>query len=153
MENECDMTKDVLIRISGLQQMEDDSDDVEVITTGEYFLRNGKHFIVYEETIEGCEGGIRNIVKVTPDSMDIRKQGMASAHMVFQQDQKKMTHYATPMGELVIEIYTNQIQVEEREDNLRVSVKYSLDINYQHVSDCRITMDVCSREGAELRLQ
>lgn len=33
------MTRDVLIRISGLQQMDDDASDVEVITAGEYFWK------------------------------------------------------------------------------------------------------------------
>ena len=36
------MTRDVLIRISGLQAMDGDHDDVEMITTGDYFLKNGK---------------------------------------------------------------------------------------------------------------
>ena len=42
------MTKDVLIKISGLQAMDGDSDDVEIITAGDYFQKNGKHYIVYE---------------------------------------------------------------------------------------------------------
>lgn len=56
------------------------------------------------------------------------------------------------MGEMIIEIGTNQIQVEEEEDSLKVTVNYSLDINYEHVSDCNIILDVCSMEKAELRL-
>jgi uncharacterized beta-barrel protein YwiB (DUF1934 family) len=42
------MTKDVLIKISGLQSMDGDSDNIEVITTGEYFLKNGKHYVIYD---------------------------------------------------------------------------------------------------------
>ena len=44
------MTKDILISISGLQvSPENESDTVEVISPGEYYYRNDKHFVVYEE--------------------------------------------------------------------------------------------------------
>lgn len=146
------MTRDVLIRISGLQQMDDDASDVEVITAGEYFWKNGKHYVIYDELMEGFDGSTRNTVKITPEKMDIHKKGIANADMVFEKNCRRLTRYATPMGEMIIEIGTNQIQVEEEEDSLKVTVNYSLDINYEHVSDCNIILDVCSRAKAELRL-
>ncbi len=148
------MTREVLIRISGLQMMasEEEADDVEMITTGDYFRKNGKHYIIYDEVMEGFEGNIRNTVKISPDSMDIRKQGIANAHMVFEQDKKNLTRYATPMGDMMVEVSTNRIQVDEQEDSLKVLVEYSLGINYEHISECNITMDVCSIDKAELRL-
>lgn len=96
------MTKDVLIKISGLQAMDGESDDVEIITAGDYFQKNGKHYIIYEEAMEGFEGTIRNVIKVTPRKMDVLKSGVATAHMVFEQDQKALTRYVTPMGEMVV---------------------------------------------------
>lgn len=149
------MTRDVLIRISGLQVMEGDdgADDVEMITIGDYFQKNGKHYIIYDEVMEGFEGNIRNTVRVTPDTMDIRKKGVANAHMVFEQDKKNMTRYATPMGDMMIEVSTNCVQVEEQEDSLKIQVGYSLGINYQRVSECNITMDVRSKGKADFRLQ
>lgn len=148
------MTRDVLIRISGLQVLdsETDADDVEMITTGDYFHKNGKHYIIYDEVMDGFAGNIRNTVKISPDSMDIIKQGVANAHMVFEQDKKKTTRYATPMGDMMVEVSTNRILVDEQEDSLKVSVEYSLGINYEHISQCNITMDVCSKGKAELRL-
>lgn len=148
------MTREVLIRISGLQMMasEDEADDVEMITTGDYFQKNGKHYIIYDEVMDGFEGNIRNTVKISPETLDIRKQGVANAHMVFEQDKKNLTRYATPMGDMMVEVSTNRIQVDEQEDSLKVLVEYSLGINYEHISECNITMDVCSMDKAELRL-
>ena len=41
------MTKDVLVKISGLQFAEDqDNGPVEIITTGNYYKKNGKHYIL-----------------------------------------------------------------------------------------------------------
>ena len=146
------MTKEVLVKISGLQSMEEDSDQVEVITIGDYFLKNGKHYVIYDETVDGFEVNIRNTVKISENMMEIRKQGIAMAHMVFEKDKKTLTRYATPVGEMIIEVTTNEIEMKEEEHSLRVRVNYALDINYEHVSDCKIIMDICSKGMANLKL-
>lgn len=147
------MTRDVLIRISGLQRMDEKSpDNVEMITTGDYFVKNGKHYVIYDEVLEGFEGSVRNMVRISPDMMDIQRKGIMRSHMVFEQDKKSLTRYETPMGEMMLEVSTRQILVDEQEDRLQVKVDYSLDINYDHVSDCSIVMEVCSRSKAQLQL-
>lgn len=49
------MTKDILINISGLQMDVDPNDPIEMMTTGAYYLRNGKHYILYDELSEDNE--------------------------------------------------------------------------------------------------
>ncbi len=146
------MTKDVLISVSGLQAMGGESDNIEVITAGNYYQKNGKHYIVYDEVMEGFDGVIKNTIKVGPDCMDVIKHGIASVHMVFEKDKKRLTSYTTPMGEMMIGLNTTDIQVEERENALKVQVNYSLDINYEHVSECNIIVDVQSKEQAAIHL-
>ena len=66
-------------------------------------------------------------------------------------DKKNQSCYLTPMGELVVGIQTNDIRVEEEENLIKINVEYSLDINYEHVSDCNITVAVRPRsQGLEL---
>ena len=146
------MTRDVLIRISGLQALDGESHDVEMITTGDYFLKNGKHFVIYEEIMEGFEGNVHNTIKITPEMMDIRKRGIIGTHMIFELGKKNQTRHATPLGDMVVELTTTRIHLDEQEDRLRIQVDYSLGLNYQHVSDCSIVMDICSRNKARLQL-
>ena len=70
------MTKDVLITISGVQMLDDDDEDVEMVTRGDYYQKNGKHYIMYDEQMEGFEGTVKNIIKVSPGSVDIIKKGI-----------------------------------------------------------------------------
>ncbi|MCD8369278.1 MAG: DUF1934 domain-containing protein [Clostridiales bacterium] len=147
------MTKDVIIRISGLQALgEGGRDDLEVITTGDYYQKSGKHYIIYDEAVEGETGSIRNTVKISPDRLDIRKSGLTSALLSFAQGHKSLTRYVMPMGEMLVGVNTRQVDVMEQEDHLHVSVDYSLDINYDHVSDCMITMDIRSKQSGALEL-
>lgn len=146
------MTRDVLISISGMQMAEDDSNTMEMITAGDYFLKNGSHYILYDEIQEGVEGVTKNTIKIRPQGLDIIKRGSSRAHMTFEKDKKNMSCYATPIGELMIGISTNDIQIQEEEDRLRVLVAYSLDINYQHVSECNIVLEVHSKANADIHL-
>lgn len=61
------MTKDVLVTVKGLQSMEDGSppEEVEMVAKGEYYYKNGHHYIFYNETIEGFTEQNRNSIKIS----------------------------------------------------------------------------------------
>ena len=144
------MTKDVLITISGIQMMDEEDSDVEMIVRGDYYQKNGKHYILYEEVMEGFEGKVKNVIKISQVGMDIIKKGIANTHMQFEKNKKNLSCYNTPLGDLVIGIQANRIRIDEEEDCLKINVEYSLDINYQHASDCNIMLDIQSVQGAKL---
>lgn len=139
------MTKDVLITISGVHTQDEEDSQVEMIVRGDYYQKDGKHYILYDETLEGFEGTVKNVIKVSPSGMDIIKRGVTTTHMTFEKDKKNLACYSTPMGELVVGVQANHIRIDEQPDNLKVDVEYSLDINYEHLSDCNIRVDVQSR--------
>ena len=102
---------------------------------------------------QGYEGVIRNTIKIQPDSMDIIKTGVTNVHMTFERNKKRLTCYATPMGEMMVGLNTRNISIDESENSLKVRVEYSLDINYQHVSECNIVVDIQSRSQAQVNLR
>lgn len=147
------MTKDVLITISGSQVIDGESGQVEMITTGDYYQKNGKHYVRYEEVMEGFDGVIKNTIKIWPNCMDIMKTGLTDVHMKFEKDQKRLARYITPMGEMLVGLSTKDISLDETDDSLTVRVQYSLDIDEQHVSECSITVDIQSRAQAHVDLR
>lgn len=149
------MTKDVLLSISGLQfaaQDEEDATPVEVITAGDYYKKNGKHYILYDEVTEGYEGNTRNIIKLTEDSLDITKKGVSNVHMIFEKNKKNVSYYNTPFGSLLIGIDAKSVDIAETDDNIDVKVKYNLEVNYEHLADCSIVMNIKSKESGEFTL-
>jgi len=140
------MKKDVLVSISGLQFEIDKEEAVEVITAGEYYYRNGKHYILYEEVIEGIEGVTNCTLKIWNDQVSISKKGTSNVNMVFEVNRKNLSFYSTPFGDLQIGINTTSIKVTEEEDQLIAKIKYELDINYTHVSDCEVLIKITSRK-------
>ena len=138
------MTKDVLITIRGVHTLDHEDNDVEMIVRGDYYQKNGKHYILYEEILEGAEERVKNVIKISPSSMDIIKKGVTNSRMLFEKNKKNLSCYSTPVGNLVIGIQANHFYVEEQENSIKVNVDYSMDFNYEHMSDCRICVDVQS---------
>lgn len=148
------MTKDVIVTISGLQfAQETETEPVEIVTAGSYYKKNGKHYIIYDEVMEGFEGSTKNIIKLTEDSLDVTKKGVTNVHMVFEENKKNITYYNTPFGNLFIGIDAEKIQVEESEENINVNVAYALEANYEHLADCRIQMNIKSQDARDFKLQ
>ncbi|MBO5070715.1 MAG: DUF1934 domain-containing protein [Roseburia sp.] len=140
------MTKEVLVKITGLQFAEDTGNDsVEIITSGDYYKKNGKHYILYDEVQEGTADTTKNIIKLGTDMLDVTKRGVSNTHMLFEKDKKNMSYYYTPFGSVLVGIDAKKIDVRESEDSINVLVDYELEINYEHMADCKITMDIRSK--------
>lgn len=147
------MTKDVLITISGLQFADGtDNEPVEIITSGVYYKKNGKHYILYDEVTEGTCQTTKNIIKLSDELMDITKRGEMNVHMMFEKNKKNVTYYYTPYGSLLIGIDATKVLVEEQEHDLHVTVDYALEINYEHMADCTITMNVKSKNAGDFKI-
>jgi len=147
------MTKDVLVKISGLQFAgEEDNDSIEVITSGTYYKKNNKHYVLYEEVMEGTTEITKNVIKIGEDSMEVTRKGPATVHMVFEKDKKNVSYYYTPFGNLLIGIDAREIQIDESELDINVKVNYGLEINYEYVADCHITVDVKSKDARDFKL-
>lgn len=139
------MKKNVLISIVGLQYEIDKDDPIEVITVGEYYLRNGKHYLNYDEISEDNDGVTSCTMKIVDKQVNIIKRGTANVNMVFEEGSKNTTMYQTPFGELQVGILANRVNIVEKEDNITVEIDYALDINYSHVSECSIKIQIKPR--------
>ena len=126
------MTKEVLVTIRGMQftkQEEGDLEPIEVIMAGDYYRKNNKHYVIYDEVIEGFDGTTRNIIKLQEDCVDIIKKGVANVHMTFEKNKKNVTCYDTPYGSLMLGINAKNIDIHEEEDDIQVKVEYALELN------------------------
>lgn len=147
------MTKDVIITICGLQAGPDtDGEPIEMITTGEYFYKNNKHYILYEEAVEGETHTNKNRIKLSDGKMELNKSGMVSVHMVFEENQKNITQYYTPYGTLHMGISTKKVDIKESENEINIVVEYALDMNEEFVANCNITINVRSKGIKEFKL-
>lgn len=143
------MTKDVLVTISGLHyddnimESAEENEAIEVITPATYYFKNGKHYVLYDEVVEGIPGTIKNRIKIQEGKMlEITKSGITNSQMVFEKDKINVTQYVTPYGEITVGTYTRDLRVDVSEGNIDVYVSYSLDVEREKLAECDIRMNI-----------
>ncbi len=146
------MKKEVLLSISGLHMLEEEDGDVEVVTAADYYERGGKHYVLYEEVLEGMEGHISNTIKIGEDSLEVLKRGLTNTRMIFEKGKKTLSRYHTPFGMLELGIFTKSMKAEESEEKIEVAVDYLLEVNAEQLAECHIKMHIRPREAGNLSL-
>lgn len=141
------MTKDVLIYLHSCQhgKSETDTEEIETVAVGTYYEKNGRHFLIYDEVLEGFDKSVKNKLKFEDDFLEITKSGPLNVRMVFEKNKKNMTSYNTPYGNIMLGINTKKIHISQESDRIVVDVEYVLDMNYEYYADCKIVMDICSK--------
>lgn len=148
------MNKDVLIHVRGLQMMETDDaqEPIEIVVPGQYYFRNGSHYLRYEEMLDDTTETTVNYIKMSPNGVEVRKQGQVNVHMVFEEGKKNKTFYNTPYGTLQMGISATGLELKESEDGIQMKVDYALDMNEEHVADCYLTVQAQSKDSADFVL-
>ena len=148
------MNKDVLIHVRGLQMMKTDDaqEPIEIVVPGQYYFRNGSHYLRYEEMLDDTAETTVNYIKMSPNGVEVRKQGQVNVHMVFEEGKKNKTFYNTPYGTLQMGISATGLELKESEDGIQMKVDYALDMNEEHVADCYLTVQAQSKDSADFVL-
>ena len=151
------MTEDILISVRGLhtldiEQEEEETDELEMTMPGKYYFRNGSHYLRYEEMLDDTAETTVNYIKMSPNGVEVRKQGQVNVHMVFEEGKKNKTFYNTPYGTLQMGISATGLELKESEDGIQMKVDYALDMNEEHVADCYLTVQAQSKDSADFVL-
>ncbi|MBQ4283999.1 MAG: DUF1934 domain-containing protein [Lachnospira sp.] len=150
------MKNKVYVKIKGLHTAMAPSDDeeqdeaLEVINVGNYKVVNGKEYIKYDDIIEGESEVCSNLIKIEKDWVEVTKKGAVVAHLSFRKGEKTMTAYETPFGNLYLGIFARDIDIKHTEDEIKVHIEYSMELNYEMISDCAVDIEISSTGKFEL---
>lgn len=141
------MKEKVFVKVKGLQfaNGQEEEDIIEVINVGRYRIINGSEYVKYDEVYEESTQKSTNTIKISEKCVDITKKGLVTAHMSFVEGEKTMTFYDTPYGSIYLGIFAQNIQIERDEDDIRISIDYSIDMNYEKVADSHIDIEISSK--------
>ena len=91
------MTKDILLKIQGMhfgeqmaeEKVVEEEEPIEVITAGNYYNKNGKHYIKYEEIMEGEKENTSSLIKIQGDTLEVTKKRAEQCPHDFSEKQKE----------------------------------------------------------------
>lgn len=106
--------KDIMLKIVGVHVHDNtEEENMELMTEGQLFERNGVLYVTYEESeftgIPGCKTRLRlegDSVKMTRIGKDVG----VSTEMNFTKGKRHKSMYDTPYGPVAMEILTNDLK-------------------------------------------
>lgn len=132
-----------LISILGEQTLDGESDKVEVLTTGNYILRNGHSFIGYKEYDKDSPNEYYdNLIKVEENMVTITRKGPMRSQLMLEKGRRHQCLYQTIAGDLMIGVFTKTLKNELDENGGRLEVCYTLDFNTDFVSENRFVINI-----------
>lgn len=149
------MKEKVLVKIKGLQmvsqvQEEDGEEPIEIINIGRYNAVGDKEYVRYEEVVEGENKKCSNLIKISHNAVEITKRGAVTAHLSFVAGEKTLTCYDTPFGNIYLGMFTRELDILRSDDRINITIDYALELNYEHVSDCKVEMEITSNRDIRL---
>lgn len=129
--------KKAIVYVTGMQfgqDISDTEDKIQTITPGSYKQIGEYYYVKYEELQEGFTEKTDVLLKAKPGLLEITKKGLINVHMMIATNETHQTNYATPFGNLVFTIHGKMVTVAETEEGLNIYAKYSMDVNYEHLS-------------------
>lgn len=141
------MTKDVLISLCGMRFDAGVAagDKTEAVMPGFYYEKNGSHYVIYDEAMEGFKKPVRTKIKFKEGFLELVRNGEINVRMLFEENKKNMTSYNTPYGNILLGISTKKIHISRQSDRIEVSVDYSLEADSEFLSNCSMVMKIQSK--------
>ena len=124
----------------------EEEDTVEMITPGTYYVKNGKQYLIYDESLDETGTPTHNTVKVMENRIEVMKRGLVESHMIFEPGSRTTANYRTPMGLFLMGITTSLLEVEEDEESILLRIKYSMEMNGEYAFDCNTEILASSRK-------
>ncbi len=147
------MTKDVIIKISGTQFAPGvEPENIEVISKGTYYLKDGKHYILYDEVYEQGDEVTKSRIKINGNQVNIQKRGVTSLDMQFEKNKKNISCFGTPFGQMMIGVEANDIKIQQSDQKIEAEIAYAMDMNYEYLADHKIHILIQSQDTGEFRI-
>ena len=133
------------VTISFKSHMFDTDEQIEITAKGIHGIKNGKHYVTYNEEDEGNKT-VRNILKFDSESLEVSKIGTTRTNMYYKAEHTHTDVYRTPFGEYDMCIKTEEYALFETEKNdmpkYDIVLLYNLELGGSHVSTCKVEISV-----------
>lgn len=123
-------SKAVVIKIdSKIKMLGQEDQDMELMTEGKFYIKEGQFYFMYEESeLSGMEG-TRTLLKLGEEKVTMRRFGQNDSELTFEAGIRYDALYKTPYGNFDMEVVASKVdfQVDE-EGNADIELVYEISI-------------------------
>lgn len=137
------MDKEVKITMETTQIADGHPQTMRFEHSGQYYLKNGQHYVFYEEKVEGSNEKIKNRITFSERCMQVSKKGALTSEMYFEAKKGCEVQYQTPFGDMQMQIQTHAYALEIRkEDGILLTVNYDLGADSGQIAECHMKIQI-----------
>ncbi len=122
-----------------------EKDKMEIMTTGEYYCKNGKFYIRYLETDEGGNITTPTLVKVEDENRVIVTRGNEAGNLELIRGERRHSLYNTGFGDLLIGFSGTSIASTLDREGGMLTLEYDLDVNHAATSHNTLKINVTAK--------
>lgn len=128
--------EDYIVNITSKHIVEDDEDELNLVTFGTFKEKGNKKYIVYKEYDENFPDKFKIcIVKIDNENMvTLIKNDIAQTRLILEKGKRHYSPYYTDVGSMTLGVFTNYVDFKNYEDKVILSLKYSLEFNSRLMS-------------------
>ena len=145
------MKANYLISVLGKQQVNGQSDEIEVNTTGTYVRKGDKRYIMYKAYDENSQPTRTNILKIEGNNrLTVMRGGTDGTHLILANGKRDLCQYNTGYGNLMLGISTSELQNLLTDKGGSLKVQYTLDIDSSLASSNELYITVKEAESKDV---
>lgn len=114
------------------------------LAEGQYYFRNNKHYVKYDDSDIDEENVIATTIKTDGGKLTIFRRGAVDTEMFFLHGEMTRTSYHTPYGPMELEINTRQLEINmnEVEGRGEIDLFYDLAVNGSPVGEYELHIKI-----------
>lgn len=120
------MEDNVIIKVVGIQSESNDGEAIELQTTGKWYHKNGKEYLLYIDHQLNEDIPTKTRVTFDGSSVSVIRSGGTNTHLLFETGVTHVIPYETAFGLLEMVSTTKSIEENIKEDQVELKVTYNL---------------------------
>ena len=137
--------REITLKITGKQIYDNkEEDQMEFVTEGQLYLKNGAIYMVYDESELSGLAGCKTTLKLAGDTLRMKRIGEAGAgtEMYFEENKRFTSTYTTPYGPMDLEILTRSVENQFNMDTLSGRVAVCYDVSLQGMAEGKNKLEI-----------
>lgn len=136
--------KKVMIKMNGRQINRDSGEDeIEFVTEGKLYRRNGTVYLLYDETELSGVPGCQTRLRLRDGEIQMKRIGEGAGtgtEILFEKGKRYTGFYDTPFGAIELEVLTNDVASEITDEGGNIEIDY--DISLKGLAEGRNVLNI-----------
>ncbi|MGL5378674.1 DUF1934 domain-containing protein [Clostridium sp.] len=137
------MEKSAIISVKSFTEI-DKNDVIEVVTPGKFIVNDEEFIAIYDETEISGMAGTKTTLTINKENnkFSLEREGTTTTKMEFEKGETSISLYNTPYGMMDLQIYTDYLEIDMKEDGGDIIAKYSMSLSGQPPIMTKISVNI-----------